>query len=117
MSGNKMPDPAACKKRLGSKTVNDGATRHRTSPATMHPHAKNSSLRVEKRPDRKAMMAVKIDVTIMYPETSHCAVVALTEKAAMISCSATLMMFSLNAATKAAIYITTRNAEVADGVA
>lgn len=31
----------------------------------MHPHAKNSSLRVEKRPDRKAMMAVKIDVTIM----------------------------------------------------
>ena len=65
MSGNKMPDPAACKIRLGSKTLNDGANRHRTSPATMHPHAKNSSLRVENRPDRKAMMAVKIDVTIM----------------------------------------------------
>lgn len=40
---------------------------------------------------------------------------ALTEKAAMMSCNATLMMFSLNAATKAAIYITARNAEVADG--
>ena len=65
--------------------------------------------------DRKAMMAVKIDVTIMSPETSHCAVVALTEKAAIMSCNATLMMFSLNAATKAAIYITTRIAAVADG--
>lgn len=63
------------------------------------------------------MIAVKIDVTIMYPETSHCAVVALTEKTAMMSCNATLIMFSLNAATKAAIYITTRNAAVADGVA
>ena len=41
---------------------------------------------------------------------------ALTEKAAIMSCNATLMMFSLNAATKAAIYITTRIAAVADGV-
>jgi hypothetical protein len=42
-------------------------------------------------------------------------VVALTEKAAIMSCNATLMMFSLNAATKAATYITTRIAEVVDG--
>ena len=65
MSGNKMPEPAACRIQLGSNTANDGASRHRISPATMQPHAKNSSLRVEKRPDRKAIMAVKIDVTII----------------------------------------------------